>query len=710
MTSGVELATAWVRLVPSAEGIQGELTKQLAPEAEKAGDDAGKKSGTKFSASMKTALLAGSAVLVAGVVGAFKGLYEIGDTFDEVTDTIRAGTGAQGAALDGLVQTAKDVGNSVPADFDKVGQTVADLNTRMGLSGDTLKTVASQYLEAGRVLGQDVDINTTTAAFNAFKIQGDDVVGAMDTLFQVSQATGVGMNDLASIVQTAAPALQNLGFSFEDSAALAGTLDKAGLNTGQVMASLSKGLVTLAKDGEAPQEAFKRVTGELQGFVDTGDTAAALDLASQVFGTRGAAQFVGALQAGTLNMEDLMGATGATGDTILGVGEDTMDFAEKAKILGNQAQTALEPLATAVFSAMGDALTAVMPLLQGFGAWLADNTYVIGIAAGVIGTVLVAAFFAWAASIWAANAALLASPITWIILGIVALIAAVVALVVNWDAVVAWITTVWNGFLSWFTGVMDGFFGWWNGIWAAISQFFIDVWNNIVSFFTSIWNGIVSWFTGLVTGIVTFLATALTNIQNTWNNVWNGISSFFGSIWNGIVSYVQNYITNVGNIISGALNWISSVWNNMWNGMVDFFGSVFGGIVGIAKAPINGVISLINGAISALNAFQVTIPDWVPGIGGQTWGLSIPHIPMLAKGGTITRSGYTIVGENGPEVLKLPTGAQVNPNYDSLPTDSEVAISEADMDMLAAKIYAAIVAVRQADGRSAALMTKQGVR
>lgn len=92
------------------------------------------------------------AAVATGVAVAGTALYKIGETFDDVTDTIRVGTGATGEALDGLVQSAKNVGTRVPADFSKIGPTIADLNTRLGLSGDTLETVASQYLEAGRIL------------------------------------------------------------------------------------------------------------------------------------------------------------------------------------------------------------------------------------------------------------------------------------------------------------------------------------------------------------------------------------------------------------------------------------------------------------------------------------------------------------------------------------------------------------------------------
>lgn len=356
--ANVELATAYVSLVPTMQGIQGKVAEAFAPAGAEA-DKAGKASGGMFAGGFAGAIGAAAVGVAAGaaaVGGAAVGLYKVGAVFDDVTDTIRVGTGASGEALDGLADIAKRVGTSVPTDFATAGSTVADLNTRLGLSGDTLSTVAQQYIQAGNILGETVDINTTTAAFSAFGIEGTKVEGAMDTLFRVSQSTGIGMNELAATVQTSAAPLKNLGFSFEETAALAGTLDKAGLNTSQVMASMSKGLVTLAKDGEAPQEAFKRVTGELQGFVKSGDTAGALNLASKVFGTRGASQFVGALQSGKVNLDDLTKSAALSGDTILGLGKETADAAESWQLIKNKALAALEPVGAAVFDLAGRGL------------------------------------------------------------------------------------------------------------------------------------------------------------------------------------------------------------------------------------------------------------------------------------------------------------------------------------------------------------------
>lgn len=355
-----KLVTAYVELIPSMAGSETAITQALVPAASGAGDVAGEAAGRNFGSRFGGVLAAGA--VVGGVVAAFAGLYQVGGIFDDVSDTIRAGTGATGDALAGLEEDARAVATTVPTSFEAAGATVADLNTRLGLSGSTLQTVAGQYLEAGRILGEEVDVQSTSAAFNAFRIEGDAVSGAMDTLFQVSQATGVGMNTLAGTVQSQAPAMQALGFSFEETAALAGGLDRAGLNTTQVMASMSRGLVTLARDGEAPQEAFRRVTGEIEAMVAQGDTAGAIDLAAGIFGTRGATQFVGAVQSGNVALGDLMGGLSTSGDTILGTARETMDFAEAWTIVKNRGLEAIAPLSSAVFSGLGQAML-----------WVSDN-------------------------------------------------------------------------------------------------------------------------------------------------------------------------------------------------------------------------------------------------------------------------------------------------------------------------------------------------
>ena len=385
--ANVELATAYVTLIPSMQGAQGKIAEALMP-AGAEGEKAGKNAGGMFSAGFGGVLGAaaiGVAAAGAAVGGAAVGLYKVGAVFDDVTDTIRVGTGASGDALDGLVAIAEQVGASVPTSFEKAGSTVSDLNTRLGLSGDTLNTVAQQYIQAGNILGTDVDITATSAAFSAFGIEGGKVEGAMDSLFKVAQATGVGMNELAATVQKNAVPMQNLGFSFEDTAALAGSLDKAGLNTSQTMGAMGKSLITLAKAGEEPEAAFKRTTGEIGDFIKKGDTAGALNLAGKVFGTKGATAFVGALQSGKIKLDDLTASAGLSSDTILGLGKETADAAESWQLIKNKALLALKPMGEAVFNLAGTVMGGLADRMDG----ITDKFSLFGI--GVAGVVSILA-------------------------------------------------------------------------------------------------------------------------------------------------------------------------------------------------------------------------------------------------------------------------------------------------------------------------------
>jgi TP901 family phage tail tape measure protein len=596
VAEAVELATAYLALVPSMKDSQGQISKQLMPGAESAGAEAGKAAGSKFSGGFGKAAAVGGVAAAGAVAAGFHGLYEVGAVFDDVSDTIRVGTGKSGAALEGLVKSAESVGRSVPADFAVVGQTVADLNQRLGLSGPTLEKVASQYLEAGRMLGTDIDVGATTAAFSAFKIEGEAVSGAMDTLFQVSQSTGVGMNELAAAVQKNAPAMQTLGFSFSETAALAGSLDKAGLNSTAMMSSMSKGMVTLAKKGEEPASAFKRVTGEIQGFVDKGDKAAAIDLAAKVFGTKGASQFIGALESGSIAMDDLVGGAALSGDTILGVGKETQDFAEKWQLVQNNATAALAPLGSAVFSWLGETLTAMMPTLTGIGEWLGENTWAFGVLAGIIGGVLVAAFVAWAVSAWAVAVAMLANPVTWIILAIIALIAIIILLVMNWDAVVAWLSDIWGSICEWVVSVFEG----------------------MGSGLSDIWNGISAWFTSVFTAFGAWLGSIWQGISDFAIGIWNGLVSFIGGIPGAIMAglaFLANLASMVGAWFAGMAQAAIAKGMEMVNWVASIPGQIIGFLSGLGSMLWNAGSEIMAGLLDGIKAGFQGIADFVGGIG-----------------------------------------------------------------------------------------------
>lgn len=509
-------------------------------------------------------------------VAAGKALYDIGETFDGVADTIRIGTGATGDALDGLVDVAKNVGTQVPAQFDDIAPVVADLNTRLGLSGDTLQTVASQYLEAGRILGQDVDINATSAAFSAFHIEGDAVVGAMDTLFQVSQATGVGMNDLAGGVQTNALAMQELGFTFEDSVSLFGSLDKAGVDASSTLKAMQKGMLNLAQPGEDTAAAFRRVTGELQGYIDAGDTGAALDIAGKVFGTKGAAQMVQALQDGTLNMNNLFEATGATSDTILGVGEETMDAAEKWEILKNKALVALEPIGSALFDGVGKALDWVMGLLEGFnldslsGAGEVISTISDGFAAFADGVQTYLAPFIETVAPLVADAFKLIGTYLGDLFTLFGEVFGFIGSLLSGDWEAAW---------EHVTGIVDAAV-------KLIGDLLSGMWTLIVDLLSGLWDRITGIFQSgvdLVTGI--------------WGTAWDWITTAVSNAIGGVIGFVSDLPGNIVSALGDLGHLLLDAGAAIIQGLID---GITGAIGGAISAVIDGIGGLVDSVLGFL--------------------------------------------------------------------------------------------------------------
>lgn len=147
----------------------------------------------------------------------------------------------------------------------------------------------------------------------------------------------------------------------------------------------------------------------------------------------------------------------------------------------------------------------------------------------------------------------------------------------------------------------------------------------------------------------------------------------FGAIKGAIsaaVNTITSIISGVLTVFDGLITFISGVftgnWKQAWEGVKTIFGGIFESLAALCKAPINAVIGIINGAISGLNKINVSIPDWVPAIGGKSFGINIPTIPMLYKGTDNWKGGIAMIHDRGGEIVDLPKGSRVYPHDKSV--------------------------------------------
>lgn len=216
---------------------------------------------------------------------------------------------------------------------------------------------------------------------------------------------------------------------------------------------------------------------------------------------------------------------------------------------------------------------------------------------------------------------------------------------------------IWDGIMELLNGVIDFirgvFTGDWERAWTGIQEI-------IDSVFTAA-EGIMNAFDEFLTGI---FEKDWTESLGAIGNVLNGLFASISEIWNGIKGVFTGIISFIRAVFTGD-------WTRAWEAVKSIFKGVFDALLGIVKAPLNLIIGVINSLIDGINwlidgfnKISFDVPDWVPVIGGKTFGFNLPHvghIAYLAKGGILSE-GSAVVGEAGPEILTMTgRGAVVQP-------------------------------------------------
>lgn len=146
---------------------------------------------------------------------------------------------------------------------------------------------------------------------------------------------------------------------------------------------------------------------------------------------------------------------------------------------------------------------------------------------------------------------------------------------------------------------------------------------------------------GIITAIMGIVTVAAPAVLGGISAIADGIAGVVGAVqgvFDGLITFVTGVFT---------MN-----WGQAWEGVKAIFGSAFDGLVELCKTPINAVIGIINGAISGINSIfgnGVTIPNWVPKVGGKSFSMNLKTIPTLATGGFT--DGVSIAGEAGAEAV-----------------------------------------------------------
>lgn len=255
------------------------------------------------------------------------------------------------------------------------------------------------------------------------------------------------------------------------------------------------------------------------------------------------------------------------------------------------------------------------------------------------------------------------------------------------NAVKTTIAEKWNDIKNWWSGGpgkvftkqywLDKFDAMRHGINTKLGEArtaIMNGWNNVKSY----WNTNIApkftkqyWlnkFEPLRAAFSEKLNAVRTAVMNTWNNVkayWNTYIApkFTKQYW---LEKFETIRAGASEKLNAARTTIMNAWNNIksWFNTnvkpkftVSYWQTKFNTIKDGAKASFNGIISIVekavNNIVNKINTLKWQIPDWVPGLGGKSWGFNLKTvtIPRLATGGIATRSTIANIGENGREAV-----------------------------------------------------------
>ena len=222
--------------------------------------------------------------------------------------------------------------------------------------------------------------------------------------------------------------------------------------------------------------------------------------------------------------------------------------------------------------------------------------------------------------------------------------------------------------------------------------------DNIMSFVNRVWPRIRQIIEGVLNTIRGIIKTITALIRGDWGQVWNGIKQTVTGVWTAIQGIVGGAIEAIRLHLGIVLEVIGTLFKAAWGKITDTVSGAIGDIIGfvtglprrflelhlklfeaaagLGKAILEGIVSGLQGAVSFVADFAKALYNALADIinthiiGGINDALdftiempfpphkkyhvsapNIPPLPILAKGGIVTRPTLAMIGEAGREAV-----------------------------------------------------------
>lgn len=671
----IEIATAFVQIVPSMKGVGKAIESAFGSASETAGNTAGIKAGNGFAGGFgaKLGVITGIAQSVAGkAIEAFMGLSgeitSASDSAQKFASTLNfAGVSEQqikrltASTQDYADKTVYDLNdirnttaqlaaNGVP-NYDKLAEAAGNLNAVAGGSADTFKSVAMVLTQTA---GQG---KLTTENWNQLS---DAIPGASGKIQQALKEAGAytgnfrdAMADGQITAQEFNDAIMSLGFTDAavEAATSASTIEGA---TGNLEAAFVK-LGASVLDSVKPA-----ITGGMSWIAD-GVTNAVPVVQAGIEGLIGWFQRLYSKLEENGAITAFKSAWDTIRDAIMGVVNMVIDWAhmippnglaDGIKLVADtlnwfiQHGKELAPIIIGIGTAFA-AVKGYQALNSGLQALAGTMNTVTTAAKGISNGIMLmmdlggpiqmlkqmgsslslvkTAQTAWSAATKMAtamqgafNAVIAANPIGAIAVAIAAVVAALVWFFTQtevgrkaWAAFTSWLTDTWNTIV---TTAQD--------LWNGLGEFLANLWATITGGVTGAWTSITTFLSGVWTGISTTAMTIFTSVRDFIVNVFTVLGALIVAPLQAIQNGINTVFGWILSFITQQMNSTNTVWSTIWTAIYNVVSTIFTLISGYISTVLNAIRTVIvvfldllkgdwQGAWDAIKSFFTTTWDGI---------------------------------------------------------------------------------------------------
>lgn len=274
---------------------------------------------------------------------------------DEGLDTIATKTGATGSAAKELQQIYKEVASEVPGEFGDIGAAIGEINTRLDLTGDKLKTASVDFLKFAKVNGVDVNtsVQLVTRAMGDAGIEADKYSELLDMLTVAGQKSGISIESLTTNLAKYGAPMRALGIDTKNAIAMFAGWEKAGVNTEIAFSGMKK---AISNWGAAGKDSTKEFSKTLKEIEKCPTIAKATTKAIEVFGAKAGPDLADAIKGGRFEFQKYIDALDNGTGTIESTYSQIVDEVDDAQLAMQNAKIAMHDAGEVAAKSLGPIL------------------------------------------------------------------------------------------------------------------------------------------------------------------------------------------------------------------------------------------------------------------------------------------------------------------------------------------------------------------